>query len=455
MLTSAIVLTCALAALAQAPDAAELAARRSLLTERLTAAVDLPTARERRAAARALAKEDLAPVAEWLAVCRAFTPLPNEGAEEGGVHTLTIPLHEVDGAATQGEVVLYVPRAYARGTPSPLLLAMHGTGGAGAHMLGLWRGLCEAEGVLLLCPTEPGPNEGFAATDAERHAVLGALRWARRHFNVDEDAVFLTGFSRGGHLTWDLGLRHPDRWAALAPMVGGPRFELARGAANMRYLENALHVPLWDLQGALDQEGLVWSVHEAFRRLRALDAPRARLFEFPELGHSVDMHAADWHAFFAFRRAPIPRALTRRYAREGEGRSAWLECITATKDVREVFQPTLKAIEAAALDDDGKRQFLIDAALERTGRVEALYEGPGRFRVMAEQVSKVRLLLAEEQLGEGPASQRGAAQVNVQIGSRTRKLRARLDTGVLLEEFVERFDRSFLPVAELELDTAR
>ena len=424
------------------------------LAARLAALVDLPTRRERATALRALVKADVATLDQWLDVCRAFTPLANDEHDAPGVHSVTVTLHDVAGESMQGDIVVAVPSAYRRGTPAPLLLAMHGTGGAGAHMVGMWQRLCEQYGVLLVCPTEPGPNEGFAATELERHAVFAALRWARRHYDVDEDAVFLTGFSRGGHMTWDLGMRYPDRWAALAPMVGGPRFELARGAANMRYLENVLHVPLFDLQGARDQEGLVWSVREAFRRLEQLKAPRAKLFEFPELGHSVDMDAVDWAGFFALRRDPTPRALVRRFARDGEGRTAWLECLSAAKTVQEVFRPTLKASENAAMDDEGRRRFLIDEALERTARVEALYEAPGQFRLDAEGVTKLRLLLTHEQLG--PPSKGGAThEVVVRQGTKAQKLRAKPDVAVLLEDFAERFDRRCLPCAELQIVPAR
>lgn len=424
------------------------------LAAQLAALVDLPTRRERATAVRALVKAEATTLDHWLDACRDFMPLTNDGYGAPGVHSVTVTLNDVAGESMPGEVVVAVPRAYRRGTPVPLLVAMHGTGGAGAHMVGMWQRLCEEHGVLLVCPTEPGPNEGFAATELERDAVFAALRWTRRHYDVDEDAVFLTGFSRGGHMTWDLGLRHPDRWAALAPMVGGPRFELARGAANMRYLENVLHVPLFDLQGARDQEGLVWSVREAFRRLEQFPAPRAKLYEFPDLGHSVDMAAVDWAAFFALRRDPTPRALVRRFAREGQGRTAWLECLTAAKSVQEVFRPTLKASENAALDDEGRKRFLIDEALERTARVEARFDAPGQFHVEVEGVTKLRLLLTREQLG-APSKGGASFEVVVHQGAKAQKLRTKCEVAVLLEDFAEHFDRRCLPCAEVLIVPAR
>ena len=67
---------------------------------------------------------------------------------------------------------------------------------------------------------------------------------------------------------------------------------------------------------------------------------------------------------------------------------------------------------------------------------------PGRFRAKSTHVERFRLLLTREMLPEkGP--------VHVRVGSRTTKKAAVPDKALLLTEFVERLDRSFLPVAEV------
>ena len=53
-------------------------------------------------------------------------------------------------------------------------------------------------------------------------------------------------------------------------MIGGPYWDVRAGRANLRYLENLVHVPLRGLQGAKDQEGLVWNVRYAFERSAVL-----------------------------------------------------------------------------------------------------------------------------------------------------------------------------------------
>ena len=44
---------------------------------------------------------------------------------------------------------------------------------------------------------------------------------AKEKFNIDEDRIYLKGESMGGGGTWYVGTRHPDIFAAIAPVYGG------------------------------------------------------------------------------------------------------------------------------------------------------------------------------------------------------------------------------------------
>src|SRR5262249_14467876 len=48
--------------------------------------------------------------------------------------------------------------------------------------------------------------------------VLRAIDDVERAYNIDRDRVSLTGLSMGGGGTWHLGLRYPDRFAAIVPV---------------------------------------------------------------------------------------------------------------------------------------------------------------------------------------------------------------------------------------------
>ncbi len=406
--------------------------------------VDTPGREARRKLAKKLARRKDVDLDDWLAAASAFRPMKTRHAP-GTLREETVPLEWPDGTTRPGEVAVWLPSRYDAAHPLPVILALHGTGGNGRGILGGWREAAEAAGALIVAPTEPGPNQGFAATEAERQGVLAALRWARRHYDVDEDRILITGFSRGGHLAWDVAARNPDLFAAVVPMVGAPRFDLRRGANNFRYLENLVHTPIRDLQGAMDDPAMIWNLKEAATRLKAWGADDFKLLLFPDRAHGVDWQAVDWPAFIAqVRRHPLPPQVIRRFAEKGQGRAFWVEGLIPSSKVKVEFRPRVKAETWDRLDQEGKKRFLIDAALKRTARIAARRRQDGGFELETHRVRRLRLLLPAPWIPE-------KGRITIVKDGRRKTLTARPSKLIFLTHFAERFDRRFLPIAELRL----
>ena len=51
--------------------------------------------------------------------------------------------------------------------------------------------------------------------------ILKCIELAKKTFNIDDDRVYLKGESMGGGGTWNVGTRHPEMFAAIAPVFGG------------------------------------------------------------------------------------------------------------------------------------------------------------------------------------------------------------------------------------------
>jgi predicted peptidase len=60
---------------------------------------------------------------------------------------------------------------------------------------------------------------------------------------VDEKRVYLTGLSMGGYGSWELAMRQPDRFAAVAPICGG---------GDESQAEKLVKVPIWAWHGDAD-----------------------------------------------------------------------------------------------------------------------------------------------------------------------------------------------------------
>ncbi|MCK4664085.1 MAG: dienelactone hydrolase family protein [Bacteroidales bacterium] len=64
-----------------------------------------------------------------------------------------------------------------------------------------------------------------------------------KKYAVDTKRIYLTGLSMGGFATWQMAIRDPEKFTAIAPICGG-------GNPNEAYkLKN---LPIWNFHGALD-----------------------------------------------------------------------------------------------------------------------------------------------------------------------------------------------------------
>jgi poly(3-hydroxybutyrate) depolymerase len=106
--------------------------------------------------------------------------------------------------------VLYVPH---HDGPAPVLVLLHGAGDVPEAMVDVWRGLADAEGIVLVAPALPR----VAAFEGVAPAVFRcAVDQAGRLTRVDPRRVYLFGHSMGGYLAYDAALLESRYFAAAA-----------------------------------------------------------------------------------------------------------------------------------------------------------------------------------------------------------------------------------------------
>lgn len=395
----------------------------------------------RRAGADALAAREDSSVEVWLERLRAWRPEP---ALEPGDHRIEVDLW--NGQETERtEVFVYVPDPLPDQDLAPLMHTAHGTGGDGRGVCAMWREVADALGMVVIAPSESGANEGYRFADREREIARAAIRWAKRSFPIDASRVYLSGISRGGHLTWDLALRWPDLAAAIAPMIGGPRWN-PNGQNNLRFLEHIAHLPIRDLQGLRDDARMIANLRMAFEDLQKFGAQDARFVTFEERGHSFDFDAVDWKEFLSARRAATPKRVLRVASTPGQGRAFWAEVSdTDAAKVRDAFRPAMPQSVLRRLDDAGQRRWIADRAVKLSARLELRRSGPAEFRATTRHVQQLTLRLTDAMLG-------GAKKVVLHHRGRCRSFTAERTAKTLLRDFVDRLDRDALYVSEVRVD---
>jgi phospholipase/carboxylesterase len=165
-------------------------------------------------------------------VARPGTPTESVVA---GTHSL--------GLGTTRDGILFVPHSYSAATPAPLVLALHGSTGAGIDMVTLLSPYAETAGFLLLAVDSRDPTwDGIQGTFGVDIAFIdAALADTFKRCNVDPTHVIVLGISDGATYSIALALPNGDLFrrsvahspAAIhesnAPRVGKPEFFVSHG----------------------------------------------------------------------------------------------------------------------------------------------------------------------------------------------------------------------------------
>jgi predicted peptidase len=189
---------------------------------------------------------------------------------------------------------LFLPDAAARARPLPLIVYLHGGGGAGRDNLKqisggntngthVWTGpeIQRRHPAFVVAPQLPD-DEQWAAPALDRLApysalVIELLASLAKEFRIDPDRIYLTGQSRGGRGTWDIISKRPELFAAAVPLCGDGDSSRVRAAR---------HLPIWAFHGAKDETIPVAGSRELVAALRAAGST-VRYTEYPDVGHNV------------------------------------------------------------------------------------------------------------------------------------------------------------------------
>lgn len=178
--------------------------------------------------------------------------------------------------------LLHLPRDYGQDTTRrwPLILYLHGGSlrGESVDTVRVW-GLprrADREPDLPFIVVSPQTPRGTLWTDTE--ALVALLDHVAARHAVDPDRVYLTGHSMGGNGAWYLAYRHPERFAAIAPMSA---------PANPWWAGRLAATPTWVFHGAQDSVVPLRESEEMVGALRRQGNERVRFSVLPHEGHGI------------------------------------------------------------------------------------------------------------------------------------------------------------------------
>jgi len=160
---------------------------------------------------------------------------------------------------------IYVPTSYDGTRTYPLIIDLHGLNGNEDSPFsgGSIQKLAEERGYIIISPSGfrgdaffgfdsditiaglqyPATPETRKPNALAESDVLNALQLMRQNYKIDPARIYLLGASMGAIGTWHLGAKHPEIWAALAPVSG---------LGDVTSVERMKHIPEIVVHGDAD-----------------------------------------------------------------------------------------------------------------------------------------------------------------------------------------------------------
>jgi predicted peptidase len=192
---------------------------------------------------------------------------------------------------------LFIPKAYNSAQEYPLIIWLHGAGGAGSDNIlqisgdqvpgtRLWTKpeVQAKHPAFVLVPQSEGVwSEDGAALSPQLELVRAIINALKSEFRIDTKRIYLTGQSNGGIGTWEFICRRPDLFAAAILLCSGPPLPVsfAGGLARM---------PIWAFNGANDLIDYMTLSRQMIAAIRQAGGS-PRYTEYRGVGHEVWLHA--------------------------------------------------------------------------------------------------------------------------------------------------------------------
>ncbi len=179
--------------------------------------------------------------------------------------------------------LLDVPEKYSQDRTWPLLVALHGAGDNAKNFISLWAQLAPKEGFLLAVPCGEAKAPGWSddqrtwSGDSPKF-IMWMVEKIRKEYRINEDRIYLNGFSAGGHMTFYAGLLNPGIFSAIVPCSG-----CVMQQTTDSDLEKAKNLPVRVLIGEKDPN--YQPVLQSVERLKKAGFKTVVLRTFPELAH--------------------------------------------------------------------------------------------------------------------------------------------------------------------------
>lgn len=154
--------------------------------------------------------------------------------------------------------MVYIPEDYDPDETYPLIVYLHGSASDETNLLGAKYLI--PEGFIALAPNGRGPSNCYTWDNAQTD-ISEVIDAVIRSYRVDEDNIFLSGFSMGGYGVYRTYYETPGKFKALAVFSGNPNIanqwssgeNIYPDFTQQKYLKIFNNIPIFIFHGEEDR----------------------------------------------------------------------------------------------------------------------------------------------------------------------------------------------------------
>ena len=216
------------------------------------------------------------------------TSSPSSAGDQSGQTAQKFSLERKQVLAA--DYLLFLPRGYDSESTNrwPLIFFLHGAGERGTNAWLIAKNGppkidTQSTNFPFIVVSPQCPNGQMWSDDV----LLALLDEVEKKYAVDTHRIYLTGLSQGGFGTWNLGLSHPERFAAIAPVCGGGETILITLAQyfDSVQLSRMKTLGVWAFHGGKDSTVATAESAHMVDALKKVGCTDVKLTIYPDAGH--------------------------------------------------------------------------------------------------------------------------------------------------------------------------
>lgn len=185
--------------------------------------------------------------------------------------------------------LLFLPKGYEAKSEKrwPLILFLHGSGERGTDVWkvathGPPKNVTARPDFPFIVVSPQCPERQIWSNDK----LLPLLDEIVKNYAVDRSRIYLTGLSMGGYGAWNLGMSHPELFAAIVPICGGGEF-ISPFLSSRDKPEALQSLGIWAFHGAKDPTVPLSETERMVDLVKKLGVREVKLTVYPEAGHDA------------------------------------------------------------------------------------------------------------------------------------------------------------------------